>query len=61
MSVPEFREMIKGHFGDIELPKLIDCLRRLGHDIEIVIKPLAQDATSPGAFSLTTPATPELH
>ena len=34
MPLPEFREMIKGHFGDIDVTKLVDCLHRLGHDIE---------------------------
>lgn len=55
MPTTEFREMIKGHFGDIDLTKLVDCLRRLGHDIEIQIKPLPEVTKKPGNITVIPP------
>lgn len=52
MPLPEFREIIKGHLGDVDLTKLVDCLRRLGHDIEIQIKPLPEATTKPGSITV---------
>lgn len=53
MPLPQFRETIKGHFDDIDVNRLVDCLRRLGHDIEIIIKPLPQTPKGPGALTIT--------
>jgi len=55
MPLPEFREIIKGHFGDVDLTKLVDCLRRLGHDIEIQIKPLPEATKKPGSITVIPP------
>jgi len=55
MPTAEFREMIKGHFGDIDVTKLVDCLRRLGHDIEIQIKPLPEATKKPGNITVIPP------
>jgi predicted XRE-type DNA-binding protein len=55
MPLPEFREIIKGHFGEVDVTKLVDCLRRLGHDIEIQIKPLPEATTKPGTITVTPP------
>jgi predicted XRE-type DNA-binding protein len=55
MPLPEFRAMIKGHFGDIDVTKLVDCLRRLGHDIEIQIKPLPDVTKKPGTITVIPP------
>lgn len=53
MPLPEFREILKGHFGDVDLTKLVDCLRRLGHDIDIQIKPLPEATKKPGTITIT--------
>jgi predicted XRE-type DNA-binding protein len=55
MPLPEFREIIKGHFGEVDVTKLVDCLRRLGHDIEIQIKPLPEATKKPGTITVTPP------
>ena len=52
IPLPEFRDIIKGHFGDVDLTKLVDCLRRLGHDIEITIKPLPELTKKPGTITI---------
>lgn len=52
MPLPDFREIIKGHFGDVDVTKLVDCLRRLGHDIEIQIKPLPDATKKPGSITV---------
>lgn len=53
MPLPEFREMIKGHFGGIGVERLVDCLRRLGHDVHITIDPLHAGTKKPGTFTVT--------
>lgn len=53
MPLPEFREIIKGHFGEVGVPVLVDCLRRLGHDIEIQILPLPENPKKPGTITIT--------
>ena len=55
IPLPEFRDIIKGHFGDVDLTKLVDCLRRLGHDIEIQIKPLPEATKKPGTVTVIPP------
>jgi len=52
LPLTEFREIIKGHFGDVDVTKLVDCLRRLGHDIEIEIKPLPEATRKPGGITV---------
>lgn len=52
LPLTEFREIIKGHFGDVDVTKLVDCLRRLGHDIEIQIKPLPEATRKPGGITV---------
>jgi predicted XRE-type DNA-binding protein len=38
MSQPKLSEMLRGKFRGISQAKMIECLNRLGHDVEIVVK-----------------------
>lgn len=44
ISQPKVSEMIRGNFSNLSERKLMDCLNRLGYDIEIKLKP-ARKAT----------------
>jgi predicted XRE-type DNA-binding protein len=39
---PKVSDMMRGHFSNISERKLMDCLNRLGYDIEIKVKPAAE-------------------
>jgi predicted XRE-type DNA-binding protein len=39
MTQPKLSGILRGHFHGVSERKLIDCLTRLGHDVEIVVKP----------------------
>lgn len=39
---PKVSAMLRGHFANISERKLMDCLNRLGYDIEITVKPAAE-------------------
>lgn len=52
IPLPEFREIINGHFENVDLTKLVDCLHRLGHEIEITIKPLPELTKKPGTITI---------
>ncbi len=58
MPSADFREMIKGHFGGVTVDKLVDCLRRLGHDIHVQIKPLPTDPSKHGTLTVLPSALP---
>lgn len=38
---PKMSEMMRGDFTNLSERKLMDCLNRLGYDIEITVKPAA--------------------
>ncbi|WP_211451120.1 helix-turn-helix domain-containing protein [Collimonas antrihumi] len=38
MPQPKFSEMLRGKFRGISQAKMIECLNRLGRDVEIVVK-----------------------
>lgn len=39
ISQPKVSAMVHGHFSNLSERKLMDCLNRLGYDIEIKVKP----------------------
>jgi predicted XRE-type DNA-binding protein len=39
---PEVSAMLRGNFANLSERKLMDCLNRLGHDIEIKVRPAAE-------------------
>jgi predicted XRE-type DNA-binding protein len=39
ISQPKVSEMLRGDFGNLSERKLMDCLNRLGYDIEIKVRP----------------------
>ena len=54
MPLPEFRDIIKGHFGDVSVLTIVECARRLGHDIEITYRPSAETRVRRGSITLHT-------
>ncbi len=48
---PELSAMLRGHFRGIGEMKLLDCLARLGRDIQITVGP-ARRRTAPGQVSV---------
>ena len=40
MPQPKVSEMLRGRFRGISETKMIDCLARLGRDVQIVVKPV---------------------
>ena len=40
VSQPKVCDMMHGNFSNLSKRKLMDCLNRLGYDIEIKVKPL---------------------
>lgn len=42
ISQPKVSDMMRGDFSNLSERKLMDCLNRLGYDIEIKIKPASQ-------------------
>ncbi|NMQ21059.1 XRE family transcriptional regulator [Candidatus Competibacter phosphatis] len=48
---PELSAMLRGHFRGIGEMKLLDCLARLGRDIQITIDP-ARRRTTPGQVNV---------
>ena len=41
LSQPKVSDMMRGDFSNLSERKLMDCLNRLGYDIEIKVKPSA--------------------
>ena len=39
ITQPKISDMMRGDFSNISERKLMDCLNRLGYDIEIKVKP----------------------
>ena len=46
ISQPKVSEMMRGNFANLSERKLMDCLTRLGYDIEITIRPAKFDVGS---------------
>src|SRR5690606_33480234 len=42
LTQPKVSEMMRGNFANLSERKLMDCLNRLGYDIEIKVKPTAR-------------------
>ncbi|GHT95099.1 hypothetical protein AGMMS49545_17480 [Betaproteobacteria bacterium] len=42
LTQPKVSEMLRGKFANLSERKLMDCLNRLGYDIEITVKPAAE-------------------
>ncbi|MDR2924883.1 MAG: helix-turn-helix domain-containing protein [Azoarcus sp.] len=42
ITQPKISDMMRGDFSNISERKLMDCLNRLGYDIEIKVKPTAE-------------------
>lgn len=42
VTQPKVSAMLRGDFNNLSERKLMDCLNRLGYDIEIKVKPAAQ-------------------
>lgn len=42
LTQPKVSEMMRGDFSNLSERKLMDCLNRLGYDIEIKVKPASQ-------------------
>lgn len=39
IAQPKVSDMLRGNFSNVSERKLMDCLNRLGYDIEITVKP----------------------
>ncbi|MHB1352243.1 MAG: helix-turn-helix domain-containing protein [Thiobacillus sp.] len=42
ITQPKVSGMLRGDFSNLSERKLMDCLNRLGYDIEIKVKPAAE-------------------
>ena len=42
MGIPKVSGMMRGDFTNLSERKLMDCLNRLGYDIEIKVRPAAE-------------------
>ena len=42
ITQPKVSELLRGNFSNLSERKLMDCLNRLGYDIEIKLKPVAK-------------------
>ena len=42
LSQPKVSALLRGDFANLSERKLMDCLNRLGYDIEITVKPAAE-------------------
>jgi predicted XRE-type DNA-binding protein len=43
ISQPKVSDMVRGNFSNMSERKLMDCLTRLGYDIQIKVKPTRQE------------------
>ena len=48
IPVARFETILRGRFRDVDEAELLGCLRRLGHDVHVEIKPLDPLGTLPG-------------
>ena len=42
VTQPKVSDMMRGDFSNLSERKLMDCLTRLGYDIEISVRPVAE-------------------
>ena len=42
ISQPKVSKMMRGEFANLSERKLMDCLNRLGYDIQIRVQPVAE-------------------
>jgi predicted XRE-type DNA-binding protein len=42
ITQPKVSDMMRGHFSNLSERKLMDCLNRLGYDIEIKVRPVSR-------------------
>ena len=47
LTQPKVSDMMRGDFSNLSERKLMDCLTRLGYDIEITIRPAKAEVSSP--------------
>ncbi len=52
LTQPKLSNILRGHFHGVSERRLIDCLTRLGRDVEIVVKEKPR-SRAPGKFSAT--------
>jgi len=52
LTQPKLSNILRGQFHGVSERRLIDCLTRLGHDVEIVVKEKPRSRTS-GKLSVT--------
>ena len=50
ITQPKMSDMMRGDFSNLSERKLMDCLNRLGYDIEIKVRPVSK---RPGRLTLT--------
>ena len=46
MTQPKLSKMLRGQFRGISEAKMLDCLTRLGRDVQIVVGPARRNATA---------------
>lgn len=46
ITQPKLSNMLRGQFHGISESKMLDCLARLGHDVQIVISPASRKKTA---------------
>lgn len=46
MTQPKLSNMLRGHFRGISESKMLDCLTRLGRDVQIVVGPARRAASA---------------
>lgn len=46
MTQPKLSKMLRGQFRGISESKMLDCLTRLGRDVQIVVGPARRNATA---------------
>ena len=51
MTQPKLSNVLRGHFRGVSEAKLMDCLLRLGNDVQIVVKP-AKRKSALGSLSV---------
>lgn len=55
MTQPKLSLMLRGQFHGISETKILDCLARLGNDVQIVVTPLPSPYNRPGSIHVVFP------
>jgi predicted XRE-type DNA-binding protein len=53
LSQPKLSDMLNGKFRGISEAKMLECITRLGLDVQIVINPQARPANTPGHIEVS--------